>query len=53
MDVATARQRGLHEADDGDLLAAALAEERVMLTNGKVNRDWDISAGKSGKPGML
>ena len=33
MDVATARQRGLHEADDSDLLAAALVEERVMLTN--------------------
>ncbi len=33
MDVATARQRGPQEADDIDLLAAALAEERVMLTN--------------------
>ncbi|MHB0955546.1 MAG: DUF5615 family PIN-like protein [Pirellulaceae bacterium] len=33
MDVATARQRELQEADDSDLLAAALDEERVMLTN--------------------
>lgn len=33
MDVATAQQRGLQEADDSDLLAAALDEERVMLTN--------------------
>ncbi len=33
MDVETAQQRGLQEADDSDLLAAALDEERVMLTN--------------------
>ena len=33
MDVATARQRGLQEADDNVSLAAAVAEERVMLTN--------------------
>jgi hypothetical protein len=33
MDVVTALERGQEEAEDRELLALALAEERVMLTN--------------------
>ena len=33
MDVVTAAERGHQQADDSALLAEALAEERVMLTN--------------------
>jgi hypothetical protein len=33
MDVVTAQDRGSDEADDAELLAEALADERVMLTN--------------------
>jgi hypothetical protein len=33
MDVATAQERGQRLADDSKLLADALAEERVLLTN--------------------
>lgn len=35
MDVVTAQERGRGKADDPELLADALAEERVMLTNDK------------------
>jgi uncharacterized protein DUF5615 len=33
MDVVTTADRGLEEADDSELLAVALTEQRVMLTN--------------------
>ncbi len=33
MDVVTAQERGLQEADDADLLVDALRDERVLLTN--------------------
>ena len=33
MDVVTAQDRGRQEADDAGLLAEALADQRVMLTN--------------------
>lgn len=33
MDVVTAQERGHDEADDAELLAEALSDERVMLTN--------------------
>lgn len=33
MDVVTAQERGHNEADDTELLAEALADQRVMLTN--------------------
>jgi len=33
MDVVTAQDRGRQEADDAELLAEALADQRVMLTN--------------------
>ena len=33
MDAVTAQERGRNEADDAQLLAEALADQRVMLTN--------------------
>lgn len=50
MDIVTVQEKGRESADDTDLLAEALKEERVMITNDK---DFLILAAERSKRGEL
>ena len=50
MDVVTVQDRGRDEADDAELLAEALADQRVMLTN---DTDFLVLAARHSAPEEL